>query len=307
MTNVIVHNNTAPTGASMQPVAGLLYYALPTPPGHWLPNADCVANREGCQSWEACSRSPQKEICATTSGTATDSPSPWTPPNCKKPIFIQPCAWQIPACADQADACLLGKNIYFTPYFPVEVTFPNPCAAGYLGSNETAKQTSAMCGGKCPAGHYCPTAVTLVPIPCPDGHYCDEGASTPKPCPAGTRTNPALAPMTSEGQCVECSPGTWCSVGSLVETPCSSGTFNNQSTQVAESVHRFRSAQSGESYLHPLPYSTCAHRLISHSCFHLLTSLLQGCVVYPTTSAAAQFLAAQSPWCQSPKDRNTFM
>ena len=232
LTNVIVHNNTAPTGASMQPVAGLLYYALPTPPGHWLPNADCVANREGCRSWEACSRSPQKEICATTSGTATDSPSPWTPPNCKKPIFIQPCAWQIPACADQADACLLGKNIYFTPYFPVEVTFPNPCAAGYLGSNETAKQTSAMCGGKCPAGHYCPTAVTLVPIPCPDGHYCDEGASTPKPCPAGTRTNPALAPMTSEGQCVECSPGTWCSVGSLVETPCSSGTFNNQSTQV---------------------------------------------------------------------------
>ena len=226
---MLIHDNTAAlVGANVHPATGgVLYYRLPTPPGYWLPNANCVANREPCNSDEDCGKSPLKETCQLTSGTA---PS-WTPPDCKPPLVIQVCDWQTTACANKdASRCLLGQMVYLS-LFAVDDTFPNPCAAGYVGSNESLQQMSSECAGKCPAGHYCPTAATLVPLPCHDGHYCDEGSTRPKPCPAGTRANASLAPMTGESQCAECSPGTWCSVGSLAETPCSPGTFNNQSKQ----------------------------------------------------------------------------
>ena len=44
-----------------------------------------------------------------------------------------------------------------------------------------------------PAGFYCPTAVTLVPILCPVGHYCEEGSAVPTACVNvdGAQTRPS--------------------------------------------------------------------------------------------------------------------
>ena len=63
------------------------------------------------------------------------------------------------------------------PYRPFSGTFPYPCAAGYLGSNESEYQRNANCAGKCPAGLFCPTAVTIDPEDCPAGSYCPAGST----------------------------------------------------------------------------------------------------------------------------------
>ena len=203
----------------MQVVGGTLYYALPTLAGYWLPNSDCVANREPCESWNsACKAAP----CSTTAGSSSNS---WIPTSCKAPLVIQPCDWQIPACeSDPPGAdCPLGKKIFFVPYFPVEVEFPYRCAAGYLGSNQSEYQISSDCAGKCPAGSFCPTMPTLQAQDCPAGSYCAEGAAAALPCPAGTYSNtPSLQAASA---CTDCPVGSACSTGSTAHTPCDPGTI----------------------------------------------------------------------------------
>jgi hypothetical protein len=185
MTTTLVHGNIAAAGgANVMPVGGELYYKLPTTAGYWLPNADCVVNRAPCESWN-------QDCLDASCNTRAGSHPNWTPTNCKAPTFIQPCNWQVDECDEgsslyDADKCLLGKKVYFTPYFPIEGTFPNPCVAGYLGSNESHLQTSSDCAGKCPAGTYCPDSPTLQPVLCPSGHYCEAGASVPRPCRSRT-------------------------------------------------------------------------------------------------------------------------
>ena len=193
LTTTRIYDNIAPTGANINPVGGILYYALPTVPGSWLPNSDCVANRLPCEVWNTNCKSAG---CSLKAGAKDDTdanglPTPWTPPDCKPPINIQPCDWKTAACAANPPTadCLLGKKVFFVPYLPVDVTFPYPCAAGYLGSNESAYQTSSDCAGKCPAGFYCPTAATLQALPCPAGYYCPLGSTNPLPCPGGTFSN----------------------------------------------------------------------------------------------------------------------
>ena len=156
MTTTLLHSNTLFNGeaSNIEPVGGLLYYQLPTVPGYWLPNSDCVANREPCEQWNTACKSA---LCSSTSGTSANS---WMPTNCKAPLNVQPCDWKTDACAAETSACLLGKKVYFVPYFTVDVTFPYPCAVGILGSNESTYQTSSTCKGKCPSGFYCPTEVT---------------------------------------------------------------------------------------------------------------------------------------------------
>ena len=128
MTTTIVRDNIAAAGINIHPIGGFLYYQLPVPPGYWLPNSDCVANREPCETWNtACRNAPW---CSLTSGSASND---WTPTPCKPPLVVQPCDWKTQACADQTDECLLGKKIFFVPFRPIEDTFPYPCAAGYLG------------------------------------------------------------------------------------------------------------------------------------------------------------------------------
>jgi hypothetical protein len=77
LTTTLITGNTAPLGmgANVQPLGGVLNYLLPTPPGHWLPNADCVANREGCQDWDDDCHTT-REACTLVSGTTANS---WQP------------------------------------------------------------------------------------------------------------------------------------------------------------------------------------------------------------------------------------
>ena len=223
LTTTRIYDNTAPTGANINPTGGILYYALPTVPGSWLPNSDCVANRLPCESWNTACKTAG---CSLKAGTSTDSPTPWTPTNCKAPINIQPCDWQTDACAASPPTadCLLGKKIFFVPYFPVDVTFPYPCAAGYLGSNESAYQISSDCAGKCPSGFFCPNASTIEAQPCPPGYYCAEGAAMPLPCPGGTFSNSSN--LQSVAECAACPSGSACSVGTLEPSSCLPGSFS---------------------------------------------------------------------------------
>ena len=139
---------------------------------------------------------------------------------------MQPCNWKIAACASTPPAanCPLGKKISFVPYFPVEVNFPYACVAGYLGSNESAYQTSSDCAGKCPAGFFCPNASTIEAQPCPPAHYCAEGAAMPLPCPGGTFSNSSN--LRSVAECTACPAGSACSVGSLEPSSCFPGSFS---------------------------------------------------------------------------------
>ena len=197
-------------------MGGLWYYNLPTPPGYWLPNADCVANREACQSWEPCHSLP----CSTLAGTAANG---WTPPPCKAPLVIQPCDWQIAACAQETQECPLGKKIYFVPFFPINNTFPNPCVAGYLGSSDAQYQVNSDCAGKCPAGTYCPSATSTHAEDCPRGSFCPEGSSLPRPCPEGSYSS--ATGLTSANECIPTDPGYFAPSGSAMQTPCAAGTI----------------------------------------------------------------------------------
>lgn len=230
MTTTLLHGNTQSNGetSNIEPTGGLLYYQLPTPPGYWLPNSDCVANRAPCGSLttttkrNACNSAVLSGECSK-SGTSDND---WTPTSCNVPLNVQPCDWKTDACAAGTSNCLLGKKVYFVPYFSVDVTFPYPCAAGVLGSNESTYQTSSTCKGKCPSGFYCPTEVTTEPIICPQGSYCIEGSSTPTPCPSGTFGN--ASGLASALECTVCPSGSACAIGSTGSKACSPGTFSNQ-------------------------------------------------------------------------------
>ena len=101
---------------------------------------------------------------------------------------------------------------------------PFECSAGYLGSAQTALQGDMTCAGKCRAGTYCPTKVSLVEILCPKGNYCPEGSTAPRPCPEGTYG--ASVGLTSMAACTACPAGYWCSSGLLISCP--ENTFNDE-------------------------------------------------------------------------------
>ena len=95
MTQTLITGNAASNGgASIQFVAGIVYYALPAAPGHWLPNSECIANREACLVGDQTCLNAYAQ-CAVTSGDASNN---WTPSGCNPPIFIQTCEWQTDAC-----------------------------------------------------------------------------------------------------------------------------------------------------------------------------------------------------------------
>ena len=126
MSTTFLTGNAAPDGANIQPIGGIIYYRLPTPPGYWLPNSDCVANRLPCESWNTACKNVN---CHLLSGSAPD----WTPTNCKAPIAIQLCDWKTAACTANPPTtdCLLGKKVMFVPYFPIDVTFRATCPHGW--------------------------------------------------------------------------------------------------------------------------------------------------------------------------------
>jgi hypothetical protein len=176
MTTTLVRDNAADEGANLMPVEGSLYFLVPLWPGHWLPTSQCVVFREPCyhplggwgrgnegrtvQRTELQIRrdhncSARREECALTGGNNTDL-------LCMPPITTQPCDWR-------NHPEFLGREIYFTPYFPVDDPVPNPCAPGYLGSSESAYQTGSTCAGKTPPGTYQPFAAGTVAAACRRG------------------------------------------------------------------------------------------------------------------------------------------
>ena len=228
-TTTLVRTNTAPIGANLQVSGGFLYYALPIVPGHWLPNSNCVANRMPCDGFsidvdEADACVATARACSLRSGSQADG---WRPViegvRCKAPIQVQPCAWQTDVCANEQPECLLGKQVYLAPYSPIDNDFPNPCGIGYLGSNESAYQTSVLCRGLCPAGRLCPQPATLHPQPCWRGHFCPEGSAVARPCPAGTFSN--ATDLASADECTSTDPGFIAPAGSVAQSSCPAGFF----------------------------------------------------------------------------------
>ena len=149
-------------------------------------------------------------------------------------------------------------------YCPRGASAELPCLSGSYSSQPGLTHTSNCT--TCPAGSACPTGsimyVACLPGSfsalsgqatcslcdpgtfqvatgatacerCESGHYCLEGAAAALPCPAGTRTNQALAVMTSVDDCISCEPGAYCPIGSPGALSCSAGTFNNAPQQAS--------------------------------------------------------------------------
>ena len=164
-----------------------------------------IAVDDACRAAEAeCVRNPS----ATASG-------------CQAASVIQPCNWDANA---NGDPTLLGQKIYTLPSgIPIDDAFPNPCAAGVLGSAEIEHQTSAACKEPCPAGYTCPSEATLQPVDCPAGYYCPAGSVRPVACPGGT-SNGALRAASVEA-CIDVPPGYWAPVGSAAPEVCPASGF----------------------------------------------------------------------------------
>ena len=129
-------------------------------------------------------------------------------------LRLQPCDWtQSPE--------LVGSIVQVLPQEPVEEDYPFDCAAGMVGSAQSALQMSALCGGSCPAGYYCPTVRTMEPLLCTKGSYCPAGSSMPTPCGAGTFGKESG--LASAAECVACPDGSWCSAG--IEVACEKGFY----------------------------------------------------------------------------------
>ena len=297
LTRTLIYGNAAPTGANIQPSGGLLYYALPVPAGHWLPNSDCVANRLPCDPGPPAGDACRNADCHLKSGSAPD----WTPTNCKAPIEIQPCDWKTAACTANPPTtdCLLGKKVMFVPYFPVDATFPYPCAPGYLGSNESAFQISSDCAGKCPAGSFCPNASTIEAQVCPAGYYCPEGSSVPRPCPPGRYS--ASASLQSADECTLCPAGSSCATGSTTHSLCAAGTYNpsaQQETCLLCPAGQYQDAPGSSSCKHASLARTAlpAHRQRSSATLAPIKTPLASPAASPAPMATR---AAQAPPRQS--------
>ena len=230
-------NNSAPLGANLHLPGATVYVLFPLWAGHWLPNAECRVNREMCpqdtsESALACQAASFNCSFLLDFITAMGSLlNTTTPPKCQPRTFIQPCNWM-------NEPSLLTNpptKVYAPPNgIPIDdYAFPYECATGVLGSADPDYQLSALCGGMCPAGFYCPTVATTEAVPCPSNSYCLEGSASPTPCPAGTRADLSLPFMTSGGDCLTCAAGTSCAVGSTEESVCLPGSFGAHEGQSA--------------------------------------------------------------------------
>ena len=222
-------------------------YKLPAPPGYWVESRKCIVNRDACAAQQPAADlqrcTNRRGICSVTKDNLDSNnnlvPSTIASPGtyegvayeagqCDQANFIQTCNWQkVPS--------LLGVFLYAMPIGEVlRADFPNPCPAGILGSDDITYQASIDCAGPCPAGNYCPTKATTVPLTCGLGSYCPNGTVTPLPCPAGTYGG--SAGLQSAADCTACPEGHSCAVGASTPTPCGPGSFANGTNNVACSL-----------------------------------------------------------------------
>ena len=206
--------NTAPQGATIYLYDGSsTTYALPAPPGYWVPATTCEVWRKACDTAacnaarDACSmNATDNAVC----GEEADSV-------CQPVLSIQPCDWQ-------ANPALLGETALVLPLGERNDDLPYACERGVLGGNGSlaSEQTSAICAGLCPAGFTCGEAATVEPAICPKAHFCPEGTSVAQTCGKGTFSNATR--LRSAAECTAVLSGYYATAGSTLPTPCAVGT-----------------------------------------------------------------------------------
>jgi hypothetical protein len=228
-------NSAAGVGNNVQLQGATVYYTFPVPPGHWLPNSECRVYRTPClsgtegepclASFDKCSLVPDNLTSSDiTYQTASVPKSACTGPHahrcdnqqpCSRRSFIQPCDWN----STQSLLTDPPTKVYTLPVgIPIIDAFPNPCAAGVLGSDDVQYQLSAICQGACPSGQYCPVPATTRALDCPPGSFCPRGSSSPLPCMKGSYSNESN--LQDGADCIACPVGSACATGSTRHVPC---------------------------------------------------------------------------------------
>ena len=159
-----VFNNTAITeGSNVFPAGGSTMFALPGPPGTWLPNSRCIANRQSCSSsdfgcqasYSACSlvADPSEYSTASVSSSAcvgdvynsngqvacSGAACCSSTQTCSARTFSQPCEWM-------SQPQLVGQKLFtLTTLIGIEDTIPFLCNPGILGSADADFQMSTVC------------------------------------------------------------------------------------------------------------------------------------------------------------------
>ncbi|GCC23266.1 hypothetical protein chiPu_0001660 [Chiloscyllium punctatum] len=85
------------------------------------------------------------------------------------------------------------------------------CTAGFYCISGASRPSpiDGITGGRCPLGHYCPTASSQ-PLKCKSGYYCPRGTmhTAQYPCPVGTYNNRTMAQSVLD--CISCPAGQYC-------------------------------------------------------------------------------------------------
>ncbi|XP_071497013.1 uncharacterized protein [Diadema antillarum] len=160
---------------------------------------------------------------------------------------------------EDCDPCPPGKYCNLEAF--IRVNEAPDCDPGYVctgGSTTGAPAQGSGMGYPCPAGHYCPSGVTVelgcpigtyqpdegqancticpdglmclyvnmtTPEPCKSGHYCVYGEQLPIPCPPGRFNN--ITGISAEEECAYCVSGQYCSgYGNVWPSgPCTAGYY----------------------------------------------------------------------------------
>ena len=214
----LVRGQATTEGASFAVQGGIASYALPTPPGHWVPALECLVYRRACPRNDM--GFVTQPLCGSTArdcSLSTDEMARINGFNCRALMVSQPCDWR-------AAPQLVGRVLHALPQMPNEADYPFQCAAGLVGGTLQGQQGSPLCGGPAPAGTYQPVPTGVSTITCPAGSYCPAGASLPLSCPEGTYSN--TAGIASASQCTVCPTGHACPAGSTAQQPCRPGTYS---------------------------------------------------------------------------------
>jgi hypothetical protein len=173
----LFRNNSARSrgvGATILVEAAEVIYLLPVPAGHYINALPCEV------TWTPCpSGSPCNSKCG---GTNIDLEpvaffQPQTQAECtvdRPPYNIQGCPWSSNLSANALGRRILHKTLEALRPGALNLpVWPIPCAPGIQGATEESPegQVSALCGGFCDAGFYCPTQATFEPLPCPGGAF----------------------------------------------------------------------------------------------------------------------------------------
>ena len=209
----ILSNNSATRGATIYVETAVVVYVLPVPAGHYVSASLCK------RTWAACPL-PCQDQCTKNISLA---PSASSGGSCDLPPFqFQGCPWSH-SLNPYARPELLGMVLETVLAGELNTpTWPAPCSPGILGATSTDMegQASPQCRRPCPAGYYCPSHNTTVPLPCDEGHYCPVGSVSPVECADGRYSNATM--LQSADQCTEAPPGFYSPKGSPLPTECGS-------------------------------------------------------------------------------------